>query len=386
MTVETMKSSREFEQKLPNETERKLLPIFPEQLSPLRAESYPIEQFYLSHINEPFSLRIRETFKNGELRYKAALKNTGVITPGGLSRFELPVEVPANLYRYYFDDHTTPVLRKLRADPEPGISVDFYEDDSVQVEVEDAESWPAFTARYGDNFVDVTGDRIGSNEWRAHLRFRRLHEGKEAFTPTEELSSQTIIEDILARRLRQPGPITVHVGGRSGSGKSTIVHEVRARLQEIHLTSEVVSTDDYHRGTSWLRTYNGGQDWTHWDAPIVYDTATMAQDLSILRQGGQIVTREMDWTVAEPRAAGFITMPDVLLIEGIYANSPEISDPEDLIYEMTTPLATCIGRRLLRDLRERPEFADPEKSLLYMLTEAEPAYRAQLAARGVRNA
>jgi hypothetical protein len=46
---------------------------------------------------------------------------------------------------------------------------------------------------------------------------------------------------------------------------------------------------------------------------------------------------------------------------------------------MATGLATCIGRRLLRDLRERPEFADPEISLRYMLSEAEPAYRAQRA-------
>ena len=48
---------------------------------------------------------------------------------------------------------------------------------------------------------------------------------------------------------------------------------------------------------------------------------------------------------------------------------------------MTTPLATCIGRRLLRDIAERPEFADPATSLGYMLSEAEPAYRAQVTAR-----
>ncbi|MEO5949221.1 MAG: hypothetical protein ABIP74_02370, partial [Candidatus Saccharimonas sp.] len=141
-------------------------------------------------------------------------------------------------------------------------------------------------------------------------------------------------------------------------------------------------TDDYHRGTSWLRDYNGGNDWTHWDAPIVYDTESMAADLTALKRGEQIVTHEMDWTIAEPRVAGTMSMPEILLIEGIYANSPRVTTPGDLVYEMTTPLATCIGRRLLRDLRERPEFADPAKSLLYMLSEAEPAYRAQLAERG----
>ena len=172
------------------------------------------------------------------------------------------------------------------------------------------------------------------------------------------------------------------ITGLSGSGKSTIVREVQAALEQLGLSQEVVSTDDYHRGTSWLRNHNGGQDWTHWDAPVVYDIDTMASELEALKGGEQIYTREMDWAIAEPRIAGAITLPDVLLIEGIYANSPRITSPDDLVYEMTSPLATCIGRRLLRDMHERPEFADPAKSLLYMLTEAEPAYRAQLAERG----
>lgn len=38
------------------------------------------------------------------------------------------------------------------------------------------------------------------------------------------------------------------------------------------------------------------------------------------------------------------------------------------------------GGRLLRDLRERPQFADPAASLGYMLSEAEPAYRDQTSA------
>jgi len=381
MTVETVKSRQEFEQISMTEIERKLMPIFPEQLAELRTSSYPIEQYYLSHMDEPFGLRFRETFRDGVLSYEATLKDSGTIGPDGLERLEVPVAVPEELYRYYFDEHTTPLLRKLRSEPSEGIVVDFYEDGSVQVEVEDASHWQEFIARYGTHFIDISSDHLGSNEWRAHLSFRRLHGGNEALTPAAELRSQDIVYDILARRVGNE-PVILHIGGRSGSGKSTIVREVRYALQELGLTSEVMSSDDYHRGASWLRNYNDGQDWTHWDAPIVYDTGTMAADLATLKRGESIARREMDWSVAEPRAAGSMTMPDTLLIEGIYANSPEITAPDDLTYEMTTPLATCIGRRLLRDLRERPEFADPTKSLLYMLSEAEPAYRAQLAQRG----
>jgi uridine kinase len=85
--------------------------------------------------------------------------------------------------------------------------------------------------------------------------------------------------------------------------------------------------------------------------------------------------------VAEPVLTGTIEPTDVIIIEGIYAQAPEITKGSDLQYEMTTPLATCIGRRLLRDIAERPEFADPATSLGYMLSEAEPAYRAQVTAR-----
>lgn len=377
MSVETVKYTEEFEKMLPLETERKLLPVFPEQLAELREQSFPIEQFYLSHIDEPFSLRMRETYRDGELYYEATLKDTGTIVSDGLQRLEIQVPIPAELYGYYFDEHTTPVLRKLRSEPLPGIAVDFYEDGSIQVESESPRHWPDFVSYYGNAFVDITGDHLGSNEWRAHLSFRRLHDGHEAFAPEHELRSDDIVHDVLARGAS--APVIVHVGGRSGSGKSTIVREVRAQLEALGMTSDVMSTDDYHRGTSWLRNYNGGQEWTHWDEPIVYDTVTMAADIATLKNGGTIRRREIDWSVAEPCSAGTMTMPDVLLVEGIYANSPDITCADDLTYEMTTPLATCIGRRLLRDLRERPQFADPAESLYYMLTEAEPAYRTQLA-------
>jgi uridine kinase len=377
MTVEKIPSTIEFEQTISTETERKLMPIFPKELDSLRIDSYPIEQYYVSHPSEPFGLRFREVLQGGVLSYEATLKDAGSITPDGLRRLEVPVSITPELYAYYFDEHTTPVLRKLRSEPVPGVAVDFYEDSSVQVEVEDARYWDEFCARYGAHFVDVTGDRGGDNEWRAHLSFRRLHEGHEALAPRPELRSADIVHDIIMQRIHTDRPVIVHIGGRSGSGKSTIVREVRAELACSGITTDVLSTDDYHRGTTWLVNYNGGQPWTHWDAPIVYDTHAMADDLAALQQGAAIARREIDWSIAEPRSTGAMTMPDVLLIEGIYANSPDVTDAHDLVYEMTTPLATCIGRRLLRDLRERPEFADPTKSLLYMITEAEPAYRAQ---------
>lgn len=379
MSVEVMNHSQEFEQNLSHEIERKFIPVFPEELELFRPETRPIEQFYLSNPKEPFSLRFRETFdRDGNLLYEATLKDTGTMTSDGIDRIEVTAPVDASLYNYYHEA-SAPTIRKLRAKPRLGITIDFYEDGSVQVESENEREWQTFVREHGDNFVEITGDRTSRNEWKAHLSFRRAHEGVEAFSIADELRADDIVNDII--RAGDTAPRVVHIAGRSGSGKSTIVREVRDKLDRVGLSSVVLSTDDYHRGTTWLRNHNGGAPWMHWDAPIVYDTASMSIDLARLTNGESISRREIDWSIAEPVVTGTVEPADVIIIEGIYAQSPDITNSSDLTYEMTTPLATCVGRRLLRDLRERPEFADPAKSLEYMLREAEPAYRQQLQER-----
>lgn len=376
MSVEIIESRKEFEQSLPREIERKYLPVFPEALDDLRAEALPIEQYYLSHPSEPFSLRMREVCNpDGSVDYTATLKDRGTLTQDGLDRLEVTAPVSRELYEFY-RDASVPVLRKLRAEPEPGVVVNFYDNGSTHVESEDGISWQRFVMKYGDAFVDITGDHLVDNEWHAHLNFRRANNGHEAHAPLPDLRVDDIIRDIY----QSGGNLSrcvVHIGGRSGSGKSTIVRELRERLAEFGLSTVVTSTDDYHRGTKWLVDYNGGETWTHWDDRVVYDTATMATELAKLRDGQPINKREIDWQIAEPIVTGITEPADVIIVEGIYATSPDITAEQDLQYIMPTPLATCIGRRLLRDLRERPQFADPAVSLGYMLREAEPAYRAQ---------
>lgn len=381
MTVEQIARTKEFEQNLFTEVERKFVPTNPEELADLREIAIPIEQYYLGPIGQPYSLRLRETPQSdGISRYEVTLKDTGSVDDEGVRRMEITAEVGPELYEYYRDE-TVPLLIKLRAEPLPGIVVDFYDDGSIQVESENPDNWRRFVQERGDHFMEVSGDHTSSNEWRAHFSFRRLHNGKDLLAPGEELRSGAIVHDILAQRDSETRPMMVHVGGRSGSGKTTIVREVREILAHYKMSTEVISTDDYHRGANWLREFNGGEDWTHWDDPIVYDTQSMARDLARLKEGAPIGRREIDWSIAEPQVTGTVSPPDVLLIEGIYANSIDVLSEGALSYEMNTPLATCVGRRLKRDLVERPQFADPVASLAYMLNEAEPAYRAQLNAR-----
>ncbi len=378
MSVEQLTCDKEFESKLSREVEKKFLPIFPERLDVFRTDSYPIEQFYLSHPAEPFSLRLRESFVDGKLNYEVTLKDSGVLTEAGVDRMEVTATISSELYAYYRSAEL-PIIRKLRTEPRPGVIIDFYEDGAVQVESENEPEWRLFAAEHNDAFVEITGDRSSTNEWQAHLGFRRANEGHEALTPQADLDPTTIVRDI-EYALTTQMPTVVHIGGRSGSGKSTIVRKIRELLEQRGISSNTMSTDDYHRGTRWLTEYNGGEVWTHWDDAIVYDTKAMAIDLANLQSGQSIYKREIDWTIAEPHLTGVISPAQVIIIEGIYARSPDISTPNDLLYEMPTPLATCVGRRLLRDLRERPQFADPAQSLAYMLSEAEPAYRTQISA------
>lgn len=378
--VEILIKNKEFEQKPNQEIERKFLPVFPEKLLEFREQARPIEQFYLSHPSEDFNLRFRETFDvDGQLRYYATLKDRGELRADGLARLEVEVEVSPELYQYYRAEN--PSLRKLRAQVNNGVEIDFYDDGNVQLESENPISWTQFVDTYGDMFIDMTGERIVDNEWRAHMQYRREHGGQEALAPLPELDTDEIVRSIL-QRYAAGSPVFVKICGRSGSGKSTIVHEIQEKLAGYKLASEVISTDDYHRGATWLREYNGDAEWTEWDAEIVYDTAAMAENLSRLSRGLAIPRRGIDWSVAEPIENGEICPAPIVIIEGIYAGHEHFDGLGALTYDVPTPLATCVGRRLLRDLTERPEFADPEKSLKYMLEQAEPAWRAQRAKKG----
>jgi uridine kinase len=363
MRVEKHEDKNKFERLLHREIERKFIPLFPERLDQYRNEARPLEQYYLSHPDEAFSLRFRELLdESGVLRYEATLKDSGHLTPQGIDRLEVTATVDEALYRFY-QDVQTPIIRKLRAEPLPGITIDYYDDGYIQLESEDPEQWEKFLCTAGDQFIDLTGDTTTSNEWRAHISFRRMNDGQEALRPALELKPDDIVRDIMAQYGKK-APVVVHIGGRSGSGKSTIVAEVQRLLEQYHISSEVLSTDDYHRGTTSLTAINNGEPWEHWDDPIVYDTTAMATDLANLYSGQAIYRRTIDWTIVEPVLHGGVIEPrDVVIIEGIYARSHDITNDDDLSYEMTTPLATCIGRRLLRDMRERPEFADPKRAL-----------------------
>lgn len=364
-----------FEQSLYTEVEQKFLPLYPELFAEKRISAHPVEQFYVSHPSEPYSLRFREYVDNaGMLRHMATLKDRGAPTPNGLERLEIEVPISQHLYEYYHTD--LPTVRKLRADLADGVVIDFFEDGHTHVESENPTSWNTYIEKHGNTFIDMTGDTSVDNESIAHRRYREQHDGIDALVPEKALDTKILLDEILAQ-VQATCPVFVKICGRSGAGKSTLLTMLRQCLLEQGTESLALSTDDYHRGDTWLRAHNNNQPWTQWDDAIVYDTKTFANDLSSLAAGNAFPKRSIDWQTVEPHIEGFCNPAPVVFIEGIYAGHDDLRSFSTLTYTMPTPFSTSVGRRIARDMQERPQFCDPAESLSYILNQAEPAWRQQ---------
>lgn len=370
------------------EVEQKLQPIYPEHFDAYREASYPIEQLYLSHPDEPYSLRLREIVHGGEVAYSAAIKNRGSKTKSGLQRMEISTSISEETYRFFRANPAFPVLRKLRTDIVPGVTIDWFEDDATPViEVEDVDTnlnaW-RFLRDNKRQLADVTGDLVSDNERRAHLSYRRAHDGSASLELAPQTTADEIVADILEQFRHSPSVVAT-IAGRSGSGKSTLVRDVQERLSRVRPKTPVAifSTDDYHRGKTWLETTYGAP-WQNWDAPVVYDVHSLALDLYEFRQGKAVESRRFDFASQEPVCTGLVEPASIILVEGIYAASPVLAPLRNLGYQVPTNLATCIGRRLERDLRDgrtNTSLGTPEEILRYQLEVAEPAYQAQFSAR-----
>lgn len=384
--VNILVGNKEFEQKPTQEIEQKFIPVFPEQLQHLREIALPIEQMYLSHPDEDFSLRVREkTNTDGTQSYSATLKDRGTRTDQGLSRIEIETEISAEAYAFY-QAQDLPTLRKLRATPQKNIDIDFYEDGSCRIESEHPLSLSAFLDHQPEPLylMEAYGDQM-NNEWLAHLTYRKEHRGEavaKPIQPEHEILevARNIYQHHITRRL-----VVAAIHGRSGSGKSTLMHNVAEELSGTIPVIHQLSTDDYHRGKTWLETYNNSQPWENWDDAIVYDTEALRRDLESLQAGRPIYQRCFNFTTQEPEIIGLIEPSQersLILIDGIHANSPHLNSVVHTMHEMTTPLATCIGRRLQRDFgneqRINGSLPNSEEVLRYLLETAEPTYQQSL--------
>lgn len=364
------------------ESERKFVPIDPCALDHLRENpDQLIEQIYLSHPDEPYSLRLRETTTSGGVTYTATLKDRGTIHDGVLNRLEIETEISLGAYNFFTCDGTCPQIHVMRSTIAPGVTVDFVE--GLDVPIVEAETDDLGFLYSGDfpKLRDVTDQPSAQKEILAH---KINPEAIGATSP--KLDVMKIIHPILTSKITPSprNPYIIAISGRSGSGKTTLAREVQELLQRFYSTQPrlsyeipILSTDDYNVGHTAL----GGGDDINWDEPFVYNTGLMAQDiLASISNGRALPVRRFDFAAQEPLEPIF---PDgklltpVIIIEGIRAHSWDLRKVTNALYRMPTPRATCIGRRIMRDIGERRSggtFGSPESMLRYAIEFTEPTF------------
>lgn len=191
-------------------------------------------------------------------------------------------------------------------------------------------------------------------------------------------SHEEIVKETKA--LLEDEPFIVGITGRSGSGKSTLARRVEAKYKSDGFDVTVVSTDDYNRGKKEVLKLLGidheKDELINWDTHAVYDMNTLYWDLR--RAKWWMPTpgvRRFDFSASEVEiSSGFLEPASVMIVEGIMANSPVLRDVIDKHYLVDTPLATCIGRRVMRDTNIRQTSWNAQEILRYQLEIAEPEF------------
>ena len=377
MTQFEHQRANNFEHGTAIEIEQKRTPHNPEELEHFKSGALPIEQIYLSSPEEPCSLRVREKIKgDGTPVYTATLKTDRELGQHGVERKEYETPIDPSAYRFLSQIADLARLRKLRAEPEPGVTIDWFEGlDTPLIEIEQGKltaSSLALAERLASISKDVSEDPEWENESIAH----RLHPF-EAREP-KELRAQDILSGMVADLRAGYRTSIATIAGLSGSGKSTLAREVATLIESMfpdHSPALVISTDDYHRGKSHLDA-STGEAWRNWDSSSVYDTGLLSDDIKRFVSTGIIRRRRFDFSTQEPTDIGdFDQRTPFIIIEGICGRSADLDDIRTRHYDMPTPIATSLLRDLTR-IANRPSgsIGTPEERLAYMINTGIPTY------------
>lgn len=359
------------------EIERKFIALDSTVFDQYRPSASRITQLYLSHPDDEYSLRLRQSVApDGETSFIATLKDRGIVTPEGLQRMEIETPISEAAFTHY-SQGDYPRLYKERAELCSGVTIDWIDgSDTPIIEVENADlhqSASQFLSLFSRDLLERTGHSDVDNESLAYA----IYEGSLERPP--EVSVEQIIEDMLAYRSIGTQQLVVGIGGRSGSGKSTLARELQAAVAshpDLGDQTGLVSTDDYHVGKRHLETTYGAP-WTNWEDARVYDTATLANDIAQWHKGKPIIGRHFDFATEEPAFGDPLPDSNILIVEGIHAGSRDLAGVRQMYYEVTTPLSVSLGRdlkRLIATDRQQAAMKSPEERLRYVLEIGEPTY------------
>jgi molybdopterin-guanine dinucleotide biosynthesis protein len=344
-----------------------------------RAGQVSIQQLYLSRPMELGSLRLRHV-PDADAPFVATHKSEGAITADGLVRLETSAPVSQEAFDYYSKGGYAQ-LHKTRSTLAPGVTFDRIEGyDEPIVEIEAIATNPEayeFYQQHRAVLVERTGELDVDNEWIAH-QLSDVEDAPERCGPDALKMSEEIIA---FKEVLGIDKMVVTIGGRSGSGKSTVAEQLRLTLEASGTFPggvALMGTDDYNRGLRWLTNHSGGEPWVNFDDAIVYDTQSMAKDVETLLAGQSVVRRSFNFETQEPVVTGSIPPADIVIVEGIHAGSRDFAGVRKRHYEIDTPLVESLGwdlDRLRRAHRANSSIDSPSARLAYQLEYAEPTYQ-----------
>jgi len=146
-------------------------------------------------------------------------------------------------------------------------------------------------------------------------------------------------------------PLIVGLAGGTGSGKSTLVHNILELLAGTSLI--VIEQDNYYQANVHLSLEE--REAINYDHPSSLDNDLLVEHLKMLRAGQPIEKPLYDFTTHTRRPETIPVEPaDVIIVEGILVlENPQLRRMMDLkLYVDTDPDIRFI-RRLQRDISER---------------------------------
>jgi uridine kinase len=369
-----------------HEIEKTLVPINPADFEAYRSGATPIEQVSLDEYGEDFQLRVRCEYTPDGPVYTAAIKDKGVIREiegqTVLDRLELEVPISESAYSFYSSQPHFPKLRQLRAQIAPGLTVDFVEGEDPQIELETSNNIEraALMSLVEGKVIDRTGDHTLNKNYIAHkhANFERRYNGE----PLEVFAKKTAHE-MIAQYVTGRNQVVVGLSGMSGSGKTTASQAMSDYIGKLFgekFRPIVISTDDYHFGKAYLEKEYGAP-YSDWDHHRTYNIAEMAADLARLAEGIPLIKRHFDFSSQEPVFDEEVPPSPFVIVEGLFAGSPDLADVRTLHRILPTGPATCVGRDLVRmgieKSRAEGPFPTRKKRFAYLMEQVIPAFLSQ---------
>lgn len=146
----------------------------------------------------------------------------------------------------------------------------------------------------------------------------------------------------------------IGIVGGSGSGKTSIAHELHRRLCARDVDVLLLDMDAYYAPLEIVRNRFPGQE-VNWDHPHAFDMELMAAHLASLHRRQPIRKPIYDFKVSDRVGWGEPLHPGrVVLLEGLLLFAlPELRDQLDLKIYVDTDADIRILRRIQRDTLER---------------------------------